>query len=141
LFGAAKVVCNAAPGQLRRSPLKLMFPILPLWLIVLLLLIELAIVAACAVGCGLLLNWILKTPLGRHLVSTSILAALVYFIADAILLYTLPPLRWVNEIPQDTRTWLWDHLRTLDIMVTLLCITLWQVIVRIKRGLTVRQPA
>jgi hypothetical protein len=118
-----------------------MFPILPLWLVVLLLLIELAIVAACAVGCGLLLNWILKTPLGRHLVSTGILAALVYFIADAILLYTLPPLRWVNEIPQDTRTWLWDHLRTLDIIVTLLCITLWQVLVRIKRGLTVRQPA
>jgi hypothetical protein len=110
-----------------------MFHIFPWWVIVLILLTELAIMAACAVAFALLLNWIFKTPLQRYLVSTGIIAVVVYFVTGTIFLYTLPPLRWVNTVPQDSRTWMWDHLQMLSAAVAFVCVSLWQLLIRMKR--------
>jgi hypothetical protein len=115
-----------------------MFPVPPWPIIILILLIELGIVAAGMIGYALLLNWILRTPLRSHLVSTGILAIVVYFVTSTIFLYMLPPLRWVNEVPQDTRTWLWDHSRMLSLAVTFVCVSLWQLIVRTRRPFITR---
>jgi len=109
-----------------------MFPILPWPVIILILLVELALVVACCVAFALILNWILKMPLHSHLTSTGIVAAIGYLVTGAILLYTLPPLHWVNTVPQDERTWVWDHLQILSGVVALISVSLWQLFVRMK---------
>jgi hypothetical protein len=130
----------AAPGQLKRSALEIMFP-LPWPLIALYLLFELFMVAICTFLFTVLLNLTLKTPPQRYLLSTIPIALVVYIITVIILIEILPPLRWVNTVPQDTRTWLWDHIHLLAGAVAFICIALWQLFIRTKRKLTAARSA
>jgi len=117
-----------------------MFP-LPWPLIALYLLFELFIVAICTFLFTVLLNLTLKTPPQRYLLSTIPIALVVYIITVIILIEILPPLRWVNTVPQDTRTWLWDHIHLLAGAVAFICIALWQLFIRTKRKLTAARSA
>jgi hypothetical protein len=100
------------------------------------LLIYVAIVLAACILYALFLNWILGTTLGRYLISSAIIGLISFLIIGMALLYTLPPLRWVNEVPQDLRTTLWDHSEIVSGVAAFACVSLWQIIARRKQKRT-----
>ena len=109
-----------------------MFP-LPTELVIIVIVFLLGFVFVLGVVFALLLNWLLKTPTKRYLVSRGIIAVVSYSITTVILLKVLPPLRWVNEQPQDLRTTLWGHLGILAGAVALICLAGWQFALRLRR--------
>jgi magnesium-transporting ATPase (P-type) len=106
-----------------------MFPIPTVFLAVIVVL-ALSVVFVSGVGFALLLNWLLRTPMRFYLLSSGIIAVISYSLVTVFLLTMLPPLRWVNEQPQDLRTALWDHLGILAAIITLVCLAGWQIIIR-----------
>ena len=80
-----------------------MFPI-PIELVIFFFVLLSGFVFALGVTFALLLNRLLGTPAKQYLVSSGIIAVASYSVATLILLYTLSPLCWVNEQPQDLRT-------------------------------------
>ena len=93
-------------------------------------------VAICTFAFTVILNLILKTPPQRHLLSSIPIALVVFILTGIILIETLPPLRWVNTVPQDTRTWLWDHIDWVAGIVAFICVVMWQLLIRTKRKLS-----
>src|SRR5438094_8356259 len=92
-----------------------MIPI-PWPVIIFFLLIYRAIALTVFAGYALLLNLIFRTRIHRYLFTSALFGLAAYIVTTVLGLETLPPLRWVNEVPQDFRTTLWDHLHVLSCM-------------------------
>ena len=116
-----------------------MFPIG--WpIVVFFLAIYLAIALTVCVVYACLLNLAFRTSLHRHLLSSALIGLAFYIVTTVIGLEVLPPLRWVNTVPQDLRTTLWDHLHLISCFAGVVAVTLWQLIVRVRRRLLAPSP-
>jgi hypothetical protein len=111
-----------------------MIPI-PWPIVVFFLAIYLAIALTVFIVYALLINLVSRTRIHRYLLSSALIGLATYIMATMIGLELLPPLSWVNEVPQDLRTTLWDHLHLLSCIAGVVGITLWQIIVRARRRL------
>jgi branched-subunit amino acid ABC-type transport system permease component len=107
--------------------------ILPREFFILYTAIVLAIVFICALVAALLLNLTLRTRWYRLVISSALIAVVANEATTFIGNVTLPPLRWFNDVPLDTRTATWDRLGIISITVALICFAVWQFAIRRTR--------
>jgi hypothetical protein len=116
-----------------------MFP-LPWPIVIFFLAIYLAIALTIYLIYAFLLNLVFRRTLYRYLFSSALIGLAAYIVTTVVGLEALPPLRWLNTVPQDLRTTLWDHLHLISCFAGVIAITLWQVIVRVRRKLIAPLP-
>ena len=113
---------------------------LPWPVVIFFLAIYLAIALGVFIIYALLINLVSRTRIHRYLLSSALIGLAVYIATTIIGLELLPPLSWVNEVPQDLRTTLWDHLHLISCIAGIVTITLWQIIVRVRRRFVAPPP-
>ena len=106
---------------------------LPWPVVIFFLAIYLAIALAIFIIYALLINLVSRTRVYLYLLSSALIGLAVYIATTIIGLEVLTPLSWVNEVPQDLRTAMWDHLHIISCGTGVIAITLWQLMVRLRR--------
>ena len=82
---------------------------------------------------SVMLNWILKEPLGKHLLSGIWITTIGFVIVKATSVLFPGKLSWINDHPQNVRTIIWDNGFLIATLIAFAVLIAWRLIIR-KRG-------
>ena len=77
-------------------------------------------------------NLVTKTFAWRHLISTAAVTTVAFWLPNIIGNFVLPPISFVNGVPQDFRSALWDNIIYVCALTAVLTFIVWQLIARLR---------
>jgi hypothetical protein len=76
------------------------------------------------------INLVTETFPWRHLISTAVVTTVAFWLPNIIGNFVLPPVSFVNGVPQDFRSAVWNNIIYLCAFTAVLTFIVWQLIAR-----------